>query len=58
MYNNISKMISQGIQQNPALAQLLKLKSMLDTLPKEKQEELVEEFISKLEQAVKEVESK
>ena len=58
MHKNISKMISQGIQQNPALAQLFKLKSMLDTLPKEKQEELVGEFISKLEQAVEEVESK
>ena len=58
MHKNISKMISQGIQQNPALAQLFKLKSMLDTLPKEKQEELVGEFISKLEQAVEEVEGK
>ena len=49
--------INKMLEQNPALNQLLQLKTMLDKLPQSKQEELVTEFINSLNKAVKEQES-
>ncbi|MEG1743916.1 MAG: hypothetical protein RR246_07090 [Clostridia bacterium] len=56
--NSLMKMMGKNIQQNPALNQLLTLKSMLDKLPREKQEEIVGNFVKSLEEAVKEQEGK
>lgn len=50
--------INKMLEQNPALNQLLQLKTMLDKLPQSKQEELVTEFVNSLNKAVKEQESK
>lgn len=49
--------VNKMLEQNPALNQLLQLKTMLDKLPQSKQEELVTEFINSLNKAVKEQES-
>lgn len=49
--------MNKMLEQNPALSQLLQLKTMLDKLPQSKQEELVTEFINSLNKAVKEQES-
>ena len=40
--------INKMLEQNPALNQLLQLKTMLDKLPQSKQEELVTEFVNSL----------
>ena len=50
--------INKMLEQNPALNQLLQLKTMLDKLPQSKQEELVTEFNNSLNKAVEEQESK
>ncbi|MEG2936558.1 MAG: hypothetical protein RR844_08735 [Clostridium sp.] len=56
--NSIMKMMTKNVQQNPALNQLLTLKNMLDKLPREKQEEIVGNFVTTLQEAVKEQEGK
>lgn len=54
--NFMMKMLGQSLEKNPSLQQLLTLKTMLDKLPREKQSELIGNFIKELEEAVKEVE--
>lgn len=50
--------IMQMMGNSPELQQLMTLKNMLDKLPKEKQTELVGNFVNSLQEAVKEQESK
>ena len=56
--NFLMKMLSKNLEQNPALQQMLTLKSMLDKLPVDKQQKIVGDFIKELEDAVKEQEEK
>ena len=56
--NFLMKMLSKNLEQNPALQQMLTLKSMLDKLPVDKQQKIVGDFVKELEDAVKEQEEK
>ena len=56
--NFLMKMLGQSIEKNPALQQVLALKTMLDKLPADKQKKIVSDFVEQLENAVKEQEGK
>ena len=56
--NFLMKVLSKNLEQNPALQQILTLKSMLDKLPVDKQQKIVGDFVKELEDAVKEQEEK
>ena len=56
--NFLMKMLGQSIEKNPALQQVLALKTMLDKLPADKQKKIVSDFVEQLENAVKEQEDK
>ena len=56
--NFLMKMLGQSMEKNPALQQMLALKTMLDKLPVDKQKEIVGNFVKELEDAVKVQEEK
>ena len=57
-FDFVMKMLGKNLENNQAIQQLLILKNMLDKLPEEKQLELISDFVSKLQEAVKESEER